>query len=678
MSDIDNGFGHSGPSQVTPKRILMLFLGSLLLADPAVTLMIFDHVILALILPFGIVGVLLAADIFSGKKRRWVFAYAVNFVVLLSMGFHGEAVFRIIGEGYMVKDLYTDKGGYPFNKPFLNTILEDLEYRSQYLTNAQGFRMPKVTDPNKEINACDWLFIGDSFTQGAQVDYENLYTSILQNYFPDKVIVNAGVSGIGIPEQYEMARSLVAKLKPEAVFLQVSTFNDFMKVKQREMGLMEGLLHHSELARFLLFDLAFIRRERLPLGRWAEPFYQTHEENKLYNVFYIPSSPEKEQDLRSYRQYLGKLSRLCQKNGCNLIVFLVPSKEQANRIYLSKVMTEFKIDQSQLDMEKPNRLLTEWAKKFKADYLDMTPSFRASPVPLFFDIDEHPNIDGHALIASELAKKIGHGSGTESLTPLFIGARYPSFSGDGGLMSYQAIFNDKTVAVLKATGEIGQEFVSIGDQIAHPTLSPDGKWLALTQGDVSTSGTKVVLYERESGQKKYITNGINEFGAIPQFDHDGKRLAFAGWNYDEERLAFTIPQIVVLDLETNHRKVFGNGHVECWRPCFSPDGERVAYISNERGNFDLYVKNLRTEEVRRLTDSPYDEWDPHFNQYGSRIVYAARADGNWDLFELDLKSGKTVRLTATKGDEWDPTYSIDGKHIIYAGEFGFSGGVYMH
>ena len=81
----------------------------------------------------------------------------------------------------------------------------DKEYSVQYVTNQQGFRIHEEMNPYFEVEKCDWLFIGDSYTQGAQVNYSELYSSLLFRENPDKIIVNAGISGFGLPEEYNWA-----------------------------------------------------------------------------------------------------------------------------------------------------------------------------------------------------------------------------------------------------------------------------------------------------------------------------------------------------------------------------------------------------------------------------------------------------------------------------------------
>src|SRR5215212_8740541 len=57
------------------------------------------------------------------------------------------------------------------------------------------------------------------------------------------------------------------------------------------------------------------------------------------------------------------------------------------------------------------------------------------------------------------------------------------------------------------------------------------------------------------------------------------------------------------------------------RPLFSPDGKRLAFVSNRTGNGDIYVLNLETNDLSRLTfDDSSDNLD------------AWSRDGNWIYF----------------------------------------------
>ncbi len=45
-------------------------------------------------------------------------------------------------------------------------------------------------------------------------------------------------------------------------------------------------------------------------------------------------------------------------------------------------------------------------------------------------------------------------------------------------------------------------------------------------------------------------------------------------------------------------------------PCWSPDGERIAFVSFRHGNVDIYVMNVDGSDVVRITDDPAVDKDP--------------------------------------------------------------------
>lgn len=63
------------------------------------------------------------------------------------------------------------------------------------------------------------LFIGDSFVWGYNVESDERFTEMLREKMPAYTIVNAGVSGFGTDQEYQMLRRLWPQLKPSIVVL---------------------------------------------------------------------------------------------------------------------------------------------------------------------------------------------------------------------------------------------------------------------------------------------------------------------------------------------------------------------------------------------------------------------------------------------------------------------------
>lgn len=100
-------------------------------------------------------------------------------------------------------------------------------------------------------------------------------------------------------------------------------------------------------------------------------------------------------------------------------------------------------------------------------------------------------------------------------------------------------------------------------------------------------------------------------------------------------------------------------------PALSPDGNHVAFFANLDGDHDIYLMELRTGEVDRLTDN--DRWDatPVWSPDGTTLIYQSELDGNREIFSLDLDTGDHRNLTDHPAEDSHPKVSADGRFIIF-------------
>lgn len=100
----------------------------------------------------------------------------------------------------------------------------------------------------------------------------------------------------------------------------------------------------------------------------------------------------------------------------------------------------------------------------------------------------------------------------------------------------------------------------------------------------------------------------------------------------------------------------------------SPDGRRVVYSAAGNGYRDLYLMDLSSMKVRRLTDSRDDEGDPAFLPDGQHLVYAAapHPEGESRIFVRSLADGTVRQLTYGRGTaDFSPHPSSDGQTILF-------------
>lgn len=96
-------------------------------------------------------------------------------------------------------------------------------------------------------------------------------------------------------------------------------------------------------------------------------------------------------------------------------------------------------------------------------------------------------------------------------------------------------------------------------------------------------------------------------------------------------------------------------HVADLDPTFSPDGTRVAFVSNrhvasaDRDDFDVYVMAPDGSGLTRLTDDPGSVREPAYSPDGQRIFFASTRDRRgayeWEVYVMASSGGRARRLT---------------------------------
>jgi hypothetical protein len=90
-----------------------------------------------------------------------------------------------------------------------------------------------------------------------------------------------------------------------------------------------------------------------------------------------------------------------------------------------------------------------------------------------------------------------------------------------------------------------------------------------------------------------------------------------------------------------------------FEPDWSPDGREIVFSRDVEANIDLYLVDLETSAIRRLTEAPALEFHPRFAADGS-IVYTSAVSGNFDLHRLDPESGASRPLYDWPTNEIQP------------------------
>jgi Tol biopolymer transport system component len=70
-------------------------------------------------------------------------------------------------------------------------------------------------------------------------------------------------------------------------------------------------------------------------------------------------------------------------------------------------------------------------------------------------------------------------------------------------------------------------------------------------------------------------------------------------------------------------------------PRWSPDGSRLAFVSDRDGNEEIYVMNSDGSGQTRLTDSPASDAGPSWSSDGKRITFVSERDGEARQYSMN-------------------------------------------
>lgn len=198
--------------------------------------------------------------------------------------------------------------------------------------------------------------------------------------------------------------------------------------------------------------------------------------------------------------------------------------------------------------------------------------------------------------------------------------------------------------------------------------------------------THPIVYDGDQGFARNIyamtpdgsdTALLFSFGGIeacqyPVWSPDGTKVAFVSdkdGNYE----------IYVVHLDGSGITNLTNHPAFDSRLDWSPDGTRIAFVSDRAEGDEIFVMNADGSNVRQLTDQPWSSYSLAWSPDGKRIAYSREARHkdkaiHSQIFVMNADGTRPIQLTHTKADNVAPAWSPDGARIAFAsnrdGEWG--------
>ena len=197
---------------------------------------------------------------------------------------------------------------------------------------------------------------------------------------------------------------------------------------------------------------------------------------------------------------------------------------------------------------------------------------------------------------------------------------------------------------------------------AAPILKSDGPPRLLVASSNLTGNWEIYLVNPDTGVTKNLTDNKAR-NTDPAWSPDGKRIAFVS---DRDGK----PRLWVMRADGTDPRLVAKDSVNCSGPRWSPDGERIAYkieyYENDptgglipRGN--IYCAVLSTGKVTQLTNETFRSGQPAWSPNGKKLAYTYYGEGLWTLNTMDADGSRKAKLGPGHEAAWSP----DGKRIAF-------------
>jgi len=192
-------------------------------------------------------------------------------------------------------------------------------------------------------------------------------------------------------------------------------------------------------------------------------------------------------------------------------------------------------------------------------------------------------------------------------------------------------------------------------------LPLEEKWQEYAEGRLRIEGEGL---EDPSAQAQLRTDNKG-WNLFPCYSPDGSRIAFLS-DWENQASYFSL---YILDLATGRLRKIKEDGLEHSSISWSHDGKHLVLVSDEENRSDLFIFDLESNHLERIRQKCRNNRQPFFLPGDQEVGFVATVNGIADIYKIRLADGTVSRLTHTPNNESHPCCSADGRFLVFAREY---------
>ncbi len=215
------------------------------------------------------------------------------------------------------------------------------------------------------------------------------------------------------------------------------------------------------------------------------------------------------------------------------------------------------------------------------------------------------------------------------------------------------------IVVLDLTTMETRRFSAGEGSSTYPKPSPDGRWIAFQSN--RDGDFEIYVANRYGGQLKRLTENT-VWDRLPAWSPDGDWIIYSSDTRRDQMLDLYQTRLLDGERQLIYSDQWRNSHAR-----YSPDGKHIVFTAGpsvrDASTWEIRLIERETGASKLLTDNAVRDASPAFSPDGQRIVYVTTVGGARALASMDLAGGDRRILYTGPGSVWSANYSPDGRFI---------------
>ena len=242
----------------------------------------------------------------------------------------------------------------------------------------------------------------------------------------------------------------------------------------------------------------------------------------------------------------------------------------------------------------------------------------------------------------------------------------PMLSADGCALVY-ATGPQRTINFLNVHSERTRavDEVAAGHGLRHPILSKHGNVLVYV-----LDSKQVLSMNPRQGTRTVVSRGFAAAGYYGiALSGDGSKVAFSSGHRprdDGPSLHPTGELYVSHPNGSNLVRISRNGpKIKDICPSLSRDGTRMAYMSGNYPDWEIFTANTDGTNIRNVSRSKACDTAPAISPDGTKVAFVSDRGGDREIYLVDFEGGEIRQLTNSEIQCTRPNFSADGSVIFF-------------